>query len=108
MSNEQQEHIPVPAPVFSGNIWIPSPGMEGVRIGSAMPVDLAALIRDGKRFRRLEAKHAKQEGSGGWCKRCYEGFADGDFEQVEQPLAEIADALPDPTSDSASDKAPQA
>ncbi len=69
---------------------------EGREVFSGKPEDLAALIRDGKRFRRMEKAHACGEGDVGWCElHPTSGCAANEFHPIEVPLAEIADALPE-------------
>lgn len=66
--------------------------VNGVNLGPA--ADLAALVRDARRFRRMEKAHEKPLRDGtlyGWC------YGSGIYGWMLQnkPLAEIADALPE-------------
>lgn len=60
---------------------------EGRELWRGKPEDLAALIRDGVRFRKMEKVHGSSLRPQGW--------SDGWSIETDKPLAEIADALPE-------------
>lgn len=67
---------------------------HGSPIWEGSPDELAALVRDARRFRRMEVAHEKPLRDGslyGWC------YGSGVYGWMLQnkPLAEIADALPE-------------
>ena len=68
---------------------------HGSPIWEGSPAELAALVRDARRFRRMERAHDGPTNTA-WCKAAH--YRDGLFKQwdvVITPLAEIADALPE-------------
>jgi len=82
MSNEDAIHIRIEAPKQPGVFIIETPD------------DFEALVRDARRFRRMEVAHEKPLRDGslyGWC------YGSGVYGWMLQnkPLAEIADALPE-------------
>ena len=66
-----------------------------VEFAQQLERELAALVRDARRFRRMERAHDGPTNTA-WCKAAH--YRDGLFKQwdvVITPLAEIADALPE-------------